>query len=104
VIVFDTTILLYSVGSAHPLRDPCRALIELVAENKLQATTTVEVIQEFAHVHARRRSREDAAKYARGFMGLLQPLVPVDETDLLTGLEIFAPWCRRTRVLVPCRG
>ena len=64
MILLDTTVLLYAVGSDHALRAPCRALVAAIGEGTVAATTTVEVLQEFAHVRARRRSREDAA--ARG--------------------------------------
>jgi predicted nucleic acid-binding protein len=63
VIVLDTTVLAYAVGSEHP----CRARIATLslAGGNVRATTTVEVLQEFAHVRARRRGREDAAALAR---------------------------------------
>jgi predicted nucleic acid-binding protein len=54
VIVLDTTVLVCAKGSEHAYRDPCRELIAAVADGRLQASTTAEVIQEFAHVRARR--------------------------------------------------
>ena len=65
MIVLDTTVLAYAVGEAHPLRDPCRRLLAAHAEGRIEATTTVEVIQEFAHIRARRRTRPDAVRLAR---------------------------------------
>jgi hypothetical protein len=47
------------------------------------------VIQEFAHVRSRRRSRVDAAALARGYADLLAPLHSVDDGDLQTGLDLF---------------
>ena len=44
MIVLDTTVLVYSVGSDHPLRAPCRSLIEAIGDGEIAATTTVEVI------------------------------------------------------------
>jgi predicted nucleic acid-binding protein len=61
MIVLDTTVLVYAKGTDHPLRVPCRQLIQAVAERQIAATTTIEVIQEFVHMRARRRGREDAA-------------------------------------------
>ena len=61
MIVLDTTILVYAVGAEHPLRAPCRAVLESVRDDLVQAGTTVDVIQEFAHVRSRRRSRPEAA-------------------------------------------
>jgi uncharacterized protein len=89
VIVLDTTVLLYAVGGEHPLRDPCRDIVRAVQRGALTARTTVEVIQEFAHVRARRRGRHDASVLAHEYGSLLQPLIVVDELDLRRGLELF---------------
>ncbi len=90
MIVIDTTVLVYAVGADHPLREPCRALVAAIDAGEVVATTTVEVIQEFAHVRARRRGRADAAELARSYAELLAPLLIVDPDDLLDGLELFA--------------
>jgi predicted nucleic acid-binding protein len=90
MIVVDTTILVYAVGGEHPLASPCRELVRRVAAGDVRATTTVEVIQEFAHVRARRRSRTDATELARSFATLLEPLLVVRTEDLAAGLDAFA--------------
>ncbi|PZU44179.1 MAG: VapC toxin family PIN domain ribonuclease [Microbacterium sp.] len=89
MILLDTTVLLYAVGSDHALRAPCRALIEAIGDGSVAATTTVEVLQEFAHVRARRRGRTDAAALAERYAALLAPLTPVDAEDLAAGLREF---------------
>jgi uncharacterized protein len=90
MIVIDTTVLVYAVGGDHPLRQPCRELVGALRDGQLRATTTPEVIQEFAHVRGRRRPRDDAAALARDFAILLAPLMPVDDEDLAAGLSLFA--------------
>src|SRR2546422_121951 len=57
VIVLDTTVLAYAVGTEHPLRDPCRRMVAAILDGSITATTTIDVIQEFAHGYARRRPR-----------------------------------------------
>lgn len=89
MIVLDTTVLVYAVGTEHSFREPCRALVTAIADGDIEATTTVEVIQEFAHVRARRRDRKDAAGLARDFAELLSPLLLVEDTDLREGLRLF---------------
>lgn len=89
MIVVDTTVLVYAVGSDHPLRAPCRDLLQLAADNAVRLTTTVEVIQEFTHVRARRRSRDDAAALARHWLDLTQPLLRPGPEELRAGLELF---------------
>lgn len=89
MIVLDTTVLVYAVGADHPLREPSQLLIRAIADGTILATTTIEVIQEFAHVRARRRDRKDAADLARDYIELLSPLLIVEETDLREGLRLF---------------
>jgi uncharacterized protein len=89
VILLDTTVLVYSVGQDHLYRDPCRRLIEAIADGDLQATTTVEAIQEFVHVRARRRDRGEAGELARDYASLLAPLLSPSEKDLRDGLVLF---------------
>lgn len=89
MIVLDTTILLYAAGGDHPLHDPCLLLLDRLEAGRLEATTTVEVIQEFAHVRSRRRSRQDAAGLARNFARLLAPMLAPSATDLSDGLDVF---------------
>lgn len=89
MIVLDTTVLVYAKGQDHSLREPCRALIEAIAAGSIEATTTPEVIQEFVHIRARRRSRRDAAQLGRSFAELLAPLLTVGEEQLGAGLDLF---------------
>jgi uncharacterized protein len=89
VIVFDTTVLIYAVGEEHPLRAPCRRLLVAHGEGRVEGATTVEAIQEFAHIRARRRSRSDAVDVARAFASSLTILEATPD-DLDRGLGLFA--------------
>lgn len=89
MIVVDTTVLAYAVGVEHPLKAPSIRLFEAAVGGALNVTTTVEVIQEFAHIRARRFPRQEAASTARRFARLLGPLMPVDSAVLERGLSLF---------------
>lgn len=89
MIVLDTTVLVYAVGVEHPLRTPCRQVVEAVQAGHVQARTTVEVVQELVHVRSRRRSRDDAARQGRAFATLLAPLLRPTAQDLADGLALF---------------
>ncbi|MBI3979562.1 MAG: type II toxin-antitoxin system VapC family toxin [Chloroflexi bacterium] len=88
MIVLDTTVLTYAVGTEHHLREPCRRLLAAHGGGLVEATTTVEVIQEFVHVRARRRSRADAAALARHYATAFALLVTRAE-DLDLGLSLY---------------
>jgi uncharacterized protein len=88
VIVLDTTVLSYAVGDAHPLREPCRRLLAAHGDGRIEATTTVEVIQEFAHIRGRRRPRADATALARHYQAAFT-LLTTGLHDLDLGLTLF---------------
>ena len=60
-----------------------------MAEDRIEATTTVEVIQEFVLVRSRRRDRGDAAALGRDYAELLAPLLTPTAGDLNAGLALF---------------
>lgn len=87
-VIVDTTVLVYAVGVEHALREPCRQLLIAHGRGRIEATTTVEVIQEFVHVRARRRDRHNAGTIARYYMDAL-PLIGQEPRDLELGLTLF---------------
>lgn len=89
MILLDTTVLVYALGQDHSHREPCRELIAAIADGRVQATTTVEAIQEFVHVRARRRDRVEAAELGRDYAALLAPLLSPGRRDLQDGLALF---------------
>jgi predicted nucleic acid-binding protein len=89
MILLDTTVLVYAKGAEHPLRDPCRRLVDAISKEEIEATTTVEAIQEFVHVRAQRRDRANAAELGRDYADLLAPLLTVEEEQLRRGLLLF---------------
>jgi len=89
LIVVDTTVLVHAVGAEHELREPSRRLVAAVEHGALEATTTPEAIQEFAHVSSRRRPRQDTVRLAHRYADLLSPLLVVEEDDLRAGLRLF---------------
>lgn len=89
MIVLDTTVLVYAVGREHPLKEPARALVAAIAAGDVEATTTVEVVQEFVHVRARRHGRHDAASRGRELLRLLSPLLTPGEAELAMALGLY---------------
>jgi uncharacterized protein len=89
VIVLDTSVLVYAVGGEHPLRAPSRRLVEAIGAGQLDARTTPEAIQEFAHVHARGRPRSAAVAHARRYADLLAPLLTTTDLQLTNGLRLY---------------
>ena len=88
-LVLDTNVLAYAVGDDHPFRGPCRELVDAIGDGRPSATTTVEVLQEFAYVHGRRRTRSDATSRALRYAALLAPLFPLTAEHLAAGVLLW---------------
>jgi len=89
VIVLDTSVLVYALGAEHPLREPARRVLTAVEDGRAAATTTPEVLQEFTHVYARRRSRGAAVGHARRWASALSPLLTATEADVEPALNLY---------------
>jgi predicted nucleic acid-binding protein len=63
-------------------------LLDAHADGIVQATTTIEVIQEFLHIRSRRRSRGDAASLARDFASAFDLVIATAE-DLAMGITLY---------------
>jgi hypothetical protein len=45
----DANLIMYSLGGSHPLRDPCRKILEAIKSNAFIAVTNTEVLQEILY-------------------------------------------------------
>lgn len=94
MIVVDTTVLVYAVGKAHPLRDPCRRFIPTVYRRcggrPGERDDDGRSNQEFVHVRARRTTRSEASSLGADYVQLLSPLPATVEAELMSGLQLFA--------------
>ena len=88
MILLDTTVLAYAVGGDHSLREPCRRVLAARRDGRIEAATTVEVVQEFTHIQSRRRSRAEAAALARDVAASLT-LLETSSANLDLGLRLF---------------
>lgn len=90
MFLLDTSVLVYSTGQDHPLREPAMRLLRDVVDNRIQATTTPEVLQEYAHVRSRRLGRLSASVQAERLAHILDPLTIVQPDHVLEGLRMWS--------------
>ena len=90
MLLVDTSVLVYATGGEHPLRERSIRLLRDVVASRVSATTTPEVLQEYAHVRARRRDHASALTQAERFAELLGPLTVVSARDVLAGLRLWS--------------
>ncbi len=85
----DSNVFLYATGGEHGLREPCRAILEAIGESRLSGETSVEVVQEAAHVRVRRTGmRMEAIRLAQ-LIGRACTVHPVDADDLARALAVY---------------
>ena len=73
----DTAVLMYAVGGEHPLREPCRRILRRMGDGELDATTSVEVVQEILHRFLALRRASQGAEIATDALDLFAPVLPV---------------------------
>ena len=76
-VFLDTAVFMYARGTDHPLREPSRALLQMVAERDLQAVTSAEVVQEILHRYIAVRRATVGVALAREVVTAFRPLLPI---------------------------
>lgn len=89
MILLDSNVLIYATGSAHPMRDAAVALLGCAHEGHMRVTPRV--LEEFAHVYARRgRPRPGAVELVGEWSAALGPVEHASEEDLAVGFDLWA--------------
>lgn len=73
----DTAVLMYAVGGDHLLREPCRAVLRKVGAGEIDATTSVEVVQEIYHRFRALGRTAQGTAIATDALDLFAPVLPV---------------------------
>jgi predicted nucleic acid-binding protein len=85
----DSNVFTYATGTEHPYRDPCRAVLAALADGALIGETSVEVVQEAAHVRVRRSGRRADARELADRIQRACTVHAFEPADLARALEIF---------------
>lgn len=84
----DTNVFLYSIGTEHRYREPCRALVRALAGGELSGETSAETIQEVVH-HRRRRGDAQATERGRRAADLCAAVHPFDREVMIASLVLI---------------
>ena len=76
-VFVDTSVVMYAAGGDHPLREPCRRIIERIADGSIEGVTSAEVIQEILHRYLLTGSAADGATLAERTQDLFAPVLPI---------------------------
>lgn len=87
--LLDTAVFVYAVGTDHEYREPCRAIVEALAEQSVEGEISVEAVQEFLHQRVRRTGRRAEAVRLARHVASLCTVHDVTAADLHTALDLF---------------
>jgi uncharacterized protein len=79
---------MYAVGAAHPLKEPCVAILAAIARGDVIAVTNSEVLQGILHRYTALGQRERAIEIVRLFVEIVPDVVAVTTDDLLAALTL----------------
>ena len=77
MIFVDANILMYAAGGDHPLRTPCRQIVDRIGARALQAATSVEVVQGILHRYLSIGRSAGGIALAEQTMDLFAPALPI---------------------------
>ena len=78
----DTNILMYAVGSAHPLKQPCIAILKRISDGDIRAVTDTEVFQEIAYRYWSQRKWSVAVQVLELYQSLFDDIYPIQKEHL----------------------
>jgi len=78
VTVFvDSAVVMYAAGGDHPLREPCRRIIDGISDGSIDGVTSAEVIQEIFHRFLSIGRPDQGATLAERTQDLMAPVLPI---------------------------
>ena len=84
----DANIPMYAVGRDHPLREPCRLVLQRIADGDLTACTDSEVHQEILYRYWSLGQSARGIALSSDFHGVVNIVLPVTSTDVTTAREL----------------
>lgn len=78
----DTNILMYAVGSDHPLKKPCIKILEKVSQGEIIAVTDTEVFQEVAYRYWAQNKWDIATQVLKDYEFLFSEIYAVEQAHL----------------------
>lgn len=93
VVVFDSAIFVYVLGTDHELRGPCVETLKAVTKKRLRAHASVESVQEILFHRLRRTDRTTALAQARD-VARSCVLHPFDEAVMRRMFDLIASHAR----------
>ena len=89
VIFIDANLIMYSVGSNHPLREPCKRLLEKIRSREILGVTDTEVLEEILYRYFSMNRRTLGEIAYQSMVKLCTEIFPVTVADTDKALGIL---------------
>jgi predicted nucleic acid-binding protein len=86
----DANILMYAAGGPHPLRDYCRAALEIAVDRRVRLITDTEVLLEILYRYFALKRPDAARAVYTSATRLCEEVLPVAESHTARALEIVS--------------
>lgn len=88
MILVDSNIPMYLVGSDHPHKVDAKRILERLAAERRRLVTDVEVFQEILHRYVAIRRREAIQPAFDALRSLVDEVFPVEEADVMRAKDL----------------
>ncbi|OGP93893.1 MAG: hypothetical protein A2157_11635 [Deltaproteobacteria bacterium RBG_16_47_11] len=85
----DANLIMYSLGGPHPLREPCKRVLERIKARELHVTTNTEVLQEVLYRYFSIKRHALGEIVYRSLVQICVTVMPVRVSDTDRALEIL---------------
>ena len=85
----DSNIIMYVLGSAHPLKSPCVRTLEKIRTGKIRVCTSTEVLQEILYRYYAIHRKELAHQACELVEAIADPILPVSHHDLIRARNLL---------------
>lgn len=89
-VLVDTNVILYAIGGPHPYAEPCRRIVALAGEGRVDMEAPVDLVQEILHHRARRLGDRRQAAADAAAAATLCRLHAVEPQDASEAARLFA--------------
>jgi len=84
----DANIPMYAVGAEHPLKAPCVAILEQIANGARAGVTDVEVLQEILYRYTALGQRDRSVAVAERFLAVVPDVLPIGKEEIIQAMKL----------------
>ncbi|MEZ4592019.1 MAG: type II toxin-antitoxin system VapC family toxin [Chloroflexota bacterium] len=88
----DVNVPMYAAGRAHPYKESCVWVLTEIANGRLNAVISSEIIQEILYRFGAMGQAEVGTQMAQNLMNLVPDVLPVTVADMQTAVSLFTQY------------